>query len=211
MIDVKEQISAVRRRVGDRTLEAGEARVVTISQSYDTGLDDLWDAVTSPERIPRWFLPVSGELREGGKYQIEGNASGTITRCDKPHSYSATWEFNGQVSWVEVRLSAEGDGRSRFELEHVAHVADEFWDQYGPGATGVGWDGALLGLAMHVADPTVTANNPEAVADWAASDEGRLFYRLSSDSWAEAAIANGTDPEAARAQADRTYAFYTGT
>jgi uncharacterized protein YndB with AHSA1/START domain len=209
MMDERQQVSAVRRTVGDRVLEGGGARVSTISQVYDTDIDDLWDAVTSPERIPRWFLPVSGELREGGKYQFEGQAGGTITRCDKPHGYSATWEFNGEVSWVEVRLSAEGDGRTRFELEHVAHVADEFWDQYGPGAVGVGWDGALLGLAMHVADPAVPVD-PAAVAAWTASDGGKLFYRLSSDAWAEASIANGTDPAAARAQADRTYAFYTG-
>ncbi|GAA3334706.1 SRPBCC family protein [Amorphoplanes nipponensis] len=209
MRDAKEQISAVRRQIGGRTLAAGEARVLTISQVYDTDLDDLWDAVTSPERIPRWFLPVSGDLREGGTYQFEGNAGGTVSRCDKPHGFAATWEFGGQVSWIEVRLSAEGDGRARFELEHVAHVADEFWDQYGPGATGVGWDGGLLGLAMHLTDPAFRAD-PEAVAAWAASEDGKLFYRLSSDSWAEAAIADGADPAVARARADRTYAFYTG-
>ena len=209
MKDAKEQISAVRHQVGDRVLEAGQARVSTISQVYDTDLDDLWDAVTSPERIPRWFLPVSGELREGGKYQFEGNAGGTITRCDKPRGVSATWEFNGEVSWVELRLSDEGDGRTRFELEHVAHVADEFWDLYGPGAVGVGWDGALLGLAMHLSDPAAPVD-PEAVLAWAATEQGKLFHRLSSDGWAEASVANGTDPQAAREQADRTYAFYTG-
>ena len=209
MKDAKEQISAVRRQVGDRLLEAGQARVSTISQVYDTDLDDLWDAVTSPERIPRWFLPVSGELREGGRYQFEGNAGGTITRCDKPRGISATWEFNGEVSWVEVRLSDEGDGRTRFELEHVAHVADEFWDLYGPGAVGVGWDGALLGLAMHLSDPSAPMD-PEAVLAWSATEQGKLFHRLSSDGWAEASVAHGTDPQAAREQADRTYAFYTG-
>jgi uncharacterized protein YndB with AHSA1/START domain len=209
MKDAKEQISAVRRQIGNRTLEAGEARVLTISQVYDTDLADLWDAVTSPERIPRWFLPVSGDLREGGRYQFEGNAGGTVSRCDKPHSYAATWEFNGEVSWVEVRLSAEGEGRTRFELEHVAHVADEFWDQYGPGAVGVGWDGGLLGLAMHVDDPAAPRDEA-AVTAWMTSEDGKLFHRLSADSWAEAAIAAGTDPEVARAQADRTYAFYTG-
>jgi hypothetical protein len=113
------------------------------------------------------------------------------------------------VSWVELRLSDEGDGRSRFELEHVAHVADEFWDLYGPGAVGVGWDGALLGLAMHLADPAAPMD-PEAVLAWAATEQGKLFYRLSSDGWGEASAANGTDPQAAREQADRTYAFYTG-
>ena len=54
MIDVKHQVSAVRRTMGTRTLEAGEARVLTISQAYATTIDDLWDAVTSAERIPRW-------------------------------------------------------------------------------------------------------------------------------------------------------------
>src|SRR5690242_10613831 len=74
MIDVAEQISAVRREVGGRVLEAGEARVVTLSRTYSTELSDLWDACTNPERIPRWFLPVAGELHEGGRYQLEGNA-----------------------------------------------------------------------------------------------------------------------------------------
>ena len=59
MIDVKEQINAVRRTLGERTLEAGAAKVLTISQVYDTGIDDLWEVVTDPERISRWFLPVS--------------------------------------------------------------------------------------------------------------------------------------------------------
>lgn len=54
---------------------------VTLSQSYRTGVDDLWDACTAPERLARWFTPVSGDLRLGGRYQIEGNASGTIETC----------------------------------------------------------------------------------------------------------------------------------
>jgi len=52
-IDVQHQINAVRRTVGTRTIEAGEAHVVTISQVYDTDHADLWDAVTTIERIPR--------------------------------------------------------------------------------------------------------------------------------------------------------------
>ena len=67
MIDVKHQISEVRRTVGGRVLEAGEARVVTISQADEGSLDDGWDACTNPERIARWFLPVSGDLRLGGR------------------------------------------------------------------------------------------------------------------------------------------------
>ena len=62
---------------------------------------------------------------EGGRFQIEGNASGTIQRCNAPHSFTATWEYGGEVSWIELRLTSEANGRTRFELEHTAHVDDE--------------------------------------------------------------------------------------
>ena len=41
MIDVIQQINSVRRQVGKRMLEAGEARSVTISQTYAATTDDL--------------------------------------------------------------------------------------------------------------------------------------------------------------------------
>ncbi|WIX97951.1 SRPBCC family protein [Amycolatopsis mongoliensis] len=206
MIDVSHQISAVRRTLGDRVLEGKEARVLTISQVYDTDVDDLWDACTNPERIPRWFLPVSGELKLGGKYQLEGNAGGTVERCDPPKSFAATWEFGGNVSWIEVRLTPEGDG-TRFELEHVAHI-DERWDEFGPGAVGIGWDGALVGLVLHLATPG-TAVDPEAAMAWMMSPEGIRFMTASNEAWYEADVAAGADPAKARAAADRTLKAYT--
>lgn len=209
MVDVNGQINAVRRTMGTRVLEAGEARVQTISQLYPTGIDDLWEAVTSAERIPRWFLPVSGELKLGGHYQLQGNAGGTITECEPPHRYAATWEFAEQVSWITVRLTPEGDG-TRFALEHVAHVAGEFWDQFGPTATGIGWEMGLLGLAGHLGDPA-SALRPEDAAEWMQTDEARQFIRLSADRWIEAYVADGGDAEAAEGMADRGYAAYTGT
>ncbi len=207
MIDVDHQINTVRRVVGTRALEAGEARTVTISQVYDTTVEDLWDACTNPERIPRWFLPVSGDLRPGGSYQLEGNAHGTIEGCDPPHGFFATWEYGDEVSWIELRLTAEAEG-TRFELEHIAHVADTRWAEYGPGAVGVGWDLTVVALALHL--PAGAVVDPEENAAWAASDEGRRLMTLSSDAWCDASVAGGTDPAAARAAADRTTAFYTG-
>ncbi len=208
MIDVKQQISDVRRAVGNRTLEAGEARVSTISQVYDTDIDDLWEVVTTPERISRWFLPVSGDLALGGRYQLEGNAGGTIERCDPPHGFAATWEYGGDVSWIEVRLSVEGERRTRFELDHVAHITDERWAEFGPGATGVGWDLALLGLRLYLA--AGDAFDRQAAEAWSASPEGGEFMALSSARWCDASIAAGTDADQAQAAAGRTTAFYTG-
>jgi uncharacterized protein YndB with AHSA1/START domain len=209
MIDVIHEINAVQRQIGSRTLEAGEARTVTVIRTYNAVVEDVWDACTNPERIARWFLPVSGELREGGRYQLTGNASGTVQRCAAPNSFAATWEYGGEVSWIELRLAPVGNGRTRLELEHTAHVNDERWVQYGPGAVGVGWDLALMGLTGHV-ESAKTVDPSEAEA-WSASDEGRRFITLSSQAWGEASIAAGTEPGMARAAADRTTAFYTGT
>jgi uncharacterized protein YndB with AHSA1/START domain len=209
MIDVDHQISSIERRVGSRTLEAGEARTVTISRVYDTPREDLWDACTNPERISRWFLPISGDLRPGGRYEFQGNASGTIERCEPPHNVAATWEYGGQISWVELRLTAEPTGGTRFALEHIAHVDDDMWAQFGPGAVGVGWDGGLLGLSLHLASG---GEGPDraAVEAWQASEDGRRFVTLSSERWTEASIAAGTDPEEARAAGARTTDAYTG-
>lgn len=208
-MDAIEQVNVVQRTVGRRTFEAGEARTITIVRTYDAALDDVWDACTNVERIPRWFLPVSGELRVGGRYALEGNASGTIQTCDPPRGFTATWEYGGEVSWIELRLAPDGDESTRFELEHIAHVDDERWAQFGPGAVGVGWDlGLGLGLATHLA--TGEQVDPRAAEAWSMSPEGRAFLTAAGRAWGEAAIAAGDDPEAARAAAARTIAFYTG-
>jgi uncharacterized protein YndB with AHSA1/START domain len=192
-------------------LEAGEARTITISQTYDASIDDVWDACTNPERIPRWFLPVSGDLRVGGRYQLEGNAGGKIERCDPPNSFAATWEYGGDVSWIEVRLSTQPKSGTRFELEHIAHVDDERWAEFGPGAVGVGWDMGLMGLALHLSSGQAVAVDPREGATWAASDQGKEFMSLSSQRWCDASVAAGTGEADAQAAAARTTAAYTAT
>ena len=207
MIEVEGQINDVQRRVGSRVLEAGEARTLTVSQTYDATVEDVWDACTNAERLPRWFLPVSGELRVGGRYQLEGNASGTVQACDPPHSFAATWEYGGEVSWIELRLAPTPEGQTRFELEHVAHVDDARWGEFGPGAVGVGWDLSLNALALHLSSGA--AVDPQEAAAWMASDEGKAFMTTSSRAWCEASIAAGADEADARAAAARTTEFYT--
>jgi uncharacterized protein YndB with AHSA1/START domain len=209
MIDVVQEISSTDRRVGSRTLAAGEARTVTVSRVYDTPPEDLWDACTNPERISRWFLPISGDLRPGGRYELQGNASGTIERCEPPHSVDATWEYGGEVTWIELRLTPEPDGRTRFALEHIGSVDDERWVQFGAGAVGVGWDHGILGLTLHLTSGGELPDR-EAVEAWQASDDGRWFVRLASDRWAQASIVAGTDPAEAQAAATRVTDAYTG-
>jgi uncharacterized protein YndB with AHSA1/START domain len=208
-IDVDHQIKSVQRKLGHRTIDTGKAHVVTLSQSYDTDQDDLWDAVTNVERIPRWFLPISGDLQLGGSYQLEGQAGGTILTCDPPKNFTATWEFGGNVSWIDVTVAGDGPGRARLVLEHIAEIADDaIWRQFGPGAVGMGWDSMLLGLALHLA--TGESIDPSFGQQWMATEEGRRFLTLSGDEWYAAHVAFGEEPAAARAMADRCIKAYLG-
>ena len=204
--DVDDHLRAVERSASSLERDGKLARAVTLVRSYSTTIDDLWDAVTNTERLPRWFLPISGDLEPGGRYQLEGNAGGLITGCESPTHLAVTWEFGGDVSWVEMRLSHDDAGGTRLALTHTA-LDSEHWAEYGPGAVGVGWELAALGLSLYLAQPT--APKPDE-ATFATSRNGKAFIAGSSEGWREAAVASGMDSNAARAATRRTTAFYTG-
>jgi uncharacterized protein YndB with AHSA1/START domain len=213
MVDVQGQIDAV-----DRGVESGdEFRVQTLGQTYKAAISDVWHAITSPDRIPRWFLPITGDLVLGGRYQLEGNAGGTVEECAPPDGgdahFRVTWEYGGGApTWLTVRLHELAPDSTRLELHFEGRIEDvpaEMWDQFGPSATGIGWDQGLLGLALYLHDVPDRVT-PEEGAAWSLSPEGREFIRLSADAWARAHMADGGDESVARAAADATYAMYTG-
>lgn len=207
MNDTRTQIDSVDRTVGTRTVDGMEARTVLVRQTYDAAIDDVWDACTSAERIARWLTPVSGDLRLGGRYQLEGNAGGVVERCEPPRLLAVTWEYAGDVSWVEVRLAPAEHGQTVFELEHTARADQDRWEEFGPGAVGIGWDMALFGLSLHLAGNEMSG--PEEAAAWMVSDDGRGFMVASGERWHDAHLASGEDAAKVRAAAERTITAYT--
>jgi uncharacterized protein YndB with AHSA1/START domain len=208
MIDIVREIGSVRREVGEGTVAAGVGRSVRLQRDYEAPIEDVWNALTDPARIGRWFLPIGGDYRLGGHYQFEGNAGGEILECERPHRLKVTWVFGEptselSASEVEVRLSTVDGGGTRFELEHVAVVPEERWTEYGPGAVGVGWEGGLLGLSLHLRGGSV--DDPIA---WQLSEEGREFAIRGSEAWGAANVAAGADPEVAARGVANTNAFY---
>jgi uncharacterized protein YndB with AHSA1/START domain len=165
MIDIVKQLSAIHREVGRQEGADGEEVTVVLRRQYDAEITDVWSALTEPDRIQRWFLPIGGDLQVGGKFQLEDNAGGEILACEPPEKLRLT--FGGPASIVELALSDDGDDKTTLQMTHTVPVA-----MAGSGAgalyVGPGWDGALLGLALYLAgeapgSPQKAANEPEAM------------------------------------------------
>ncbi len=206
--DIAAHLGATSREVRNVTRDGQSAKDVVASRIYDTDAADLWAAVTDPERIKRWFAPVSGDLKLGGRFHIEGNASGTITDCEPGRSYAGTWEFGGYTSWIEVLVAPEGE-KARLEIHHIAHHPNPHWTQFGAGAGGVGWELGLLGLAEHLKRPADDVR-AEGLGGWETSDEAKELVRAACADWGRAAIDAGDEREEALQAAENTRRFYSG-
>jgi len=147
-------IAGTHREVGHRQIAAGEARTALMRRRYDAPVEDVWDACTNPDRINRWFLAVSGDLRPGGRFSLADNASGEILRCEPPRLLHVTWVYGDRpVDEVELRLSAGEDDDTILELEHATVSTLVEWEgqmfDVIPGV-GSGWEPTLDYLARYL-------------------------------------------------------------
>ncbi|SDH36866.1 SRPBCC family protein [Nonomuraea jiangxiensis] len=186
MIDVVNQVNATHREIGDQAVATGAGRSLLLRRTYDASIEDVWSACTDPDQIGRWLIPIEGDLRLGGTFQLKGNAGGEILRCERPHVIKVTWTFGeGMPTEVEVRLAPGGDGGTVLELEHAApaETVDGTVRMYGPGATigiGVGWDLALLGLDLFLRDVAFQ------LATWGDTPQEKEFAAASCRAWGPA-------------------------
>ncbi|NJQ04513.1 SRPBCC family protein [Streptomyces lonarensis] len=204
-----DELAAARRTMGAATLPAGDAYTMELRRRYDARVEEVWSAVTDPERLGRWLKPVTGDLRPGGSFTLDGGEHGEILRCEPPRLLRVSWLFGPDAddwpgtSEVEVRLSPGPAGDTELELVHAAAVAEPMFPTYGPGAGGVGWDLHLLTLARFLAD-----GEPLDHEAFQTSPVGHEFVRRSAAAWGQAHAAAGGDPAHVAAAVEATTAFY---
>jgi uncharacterized protein YndB with AHSA1/START domain len=62
--------------------------VVRMEDRLDTGIDDLWGALTEPDRLAHWYGEVEGELSQGGEFRVRialsGERRGQVEACEPP-------------------------------------------------------------------------------------------------------------------------------
>ena len=66
--------------------------VVRIQDRYDTDIDDLWAAITEPDRLARWFGLVEGDLRPaaGSACHRRPGQHGRVEACEPPRRLVVT-------------------------------------------------------------------------------------------------------------------------
>jgi uncharacterized protein YndB with AHSA1/START domain len=154
-----------------RTIGAGDARVAVLTRTYETSVEDLWDACTDPERLARWYTTVTGELRVGGMFEQVNMGGGTIAACDAPHHLKVILGEGG-VDEIEVRISpGPRDGTATLELQHATtldshEIGGQMYDAVF--CMGGGYYPRLLALDLHLRgalpddyDATAFHLNPE--------------------------------------------------
>jgi uncharacterized protein YndB with AHSA1/START domain len=89
--------------------------VVRMEDRFDTGIDDVWSALTDPGRLVRWLGEVEGDLRLGGEYRFRFFSSGSegtgrVEACEPPRRLLLAHGL-GQpdVKFIEATLTADGD------------------------------------------------------------------------------------------------------
>jgi len=105
-----------------RTIAAGEARCAIFRRVYDAPIDDVWDACTDPQRLRRWYAPVEGDLRPGGRFTQGDFGPGLVTRCEAPRLLTVALGGSADApapDEIELRLTARDDGTTMLEFEHA--------------------------------------------------------------------------------------------
>lgn len=115
----------------------GDTGTVHVEDVYATSIDDLWDAVTKPERLARWLAKVDGDLRVGGEFRATFTSSwdgqGRVDECDAPNRLVVTtWEEGREPNEIVVTLTAEG-ASTRLVIEELGFSLEEYADH------GAGW------------------------------------------------------------------------
>ena len=136
--------------IDDGRISAAETGfLLEFDELYDTDVDDLWNAITTPERLSRWMAPYRGAFRLGGRWEAIGSdggvyCGGEITSCDAPRGFTTTWQVVDEPPTRLVILLEPEGARTRLRLRHEGVTDIEY---------GAGWHAYLEFLARHLADP----------------------------------------------------------
>src|SRR5439155_16731596 len=92
--------------------------VVRMEDRLDIGIDDLWGALTDPDRLAHWYGVIEGELSQGGEFRVRialaGERRGRVEACEPPRRLLLTMRDpdpqpgQPEQTVIEAQLIADG-------------------------------------------------------------------------------------------------------
>ncbi|WP_158895621.1 SRPBCC family protein [Amycolatopsis anabasis] len=149
MTETASWLDTVTREIGTRNIAGSAGCSVRIRRNFPAPIETVWKACTTREQINLWFLPVTGDLRVGGKYQLESYAEGEILRCEAPDLLSVTMAFQGGPGEAELRLTGGSGDETVLQFEHAMVFDTAAWSAIAP-EIGAAWEVALKYLDVHL-------------------------------------------------------------
>ncbi len=122
--------------------------VVRMEDRYDTGIDDLWSALTDPGRLARWIAQVEGDLELGGEFRATFTSGwegpGRVDVCEPPRRLLLTMSPGQPDETVIVaELDAQGEQTSLLVEERGIPLSEL-------AAHGAGWQAHIEDLGAHL-------------------------------------------------------------
>jgi uncharacterized protein YndB with AHSA1/START domain len=140
----------VSTRVAVSLHSEGGKGVVRIRSEFNTGVDDLWSALTDPKQLDQWYGKVQGDLRVGGEFTAfvhgsQWDGRGRVDQCEPPRRFRLYQaEGDGPETTLDVDVSAAGDD-SILRIEVRGLPLEMLF------AFGAGWQAHIEDLADHLA------------------------------------------------------------
>lgn len=120
--------------------------------THCTDIDDLWSAITDPDRLARWVADVDGDLRPGGEFHAFFTSGwegpGRVEVCEPPRRLLVTMS-PGQgedETVIEAELVTDGH-HTVLVIEERELPLDEL------AAHGAGWQAHVEDLAPQLTHP----------------------------------------------------------
>jgi uncharacterized protein YndB with AHSA1/START domain len=121
---------------------------VRMEDRFATGIDDLWSAITDPQRLARWIGTVEGDLRVGGEFRARFTSTwdggGRVDACDPPRRLLVTLGDEDGETIVEAELTPDGE-YTRLVVEERGFPLNVV------AAHGAGWQAHIEDLAAYLA------------------------------------------------------------
>jgi uncharacterized protein YndB with AHSA1/START domain len=128
--------------------EHGGRAIIHVEDVYPADIDDMWSAISQPERLARWLVTIEGDTRVGGsftaKFTSGWEGTGRVDVCDAPHRLAITTFGNPDETVMEATLTPEGAGTRLVIEERGILLEDALYH-------GAGWQAHIEDLALYLA------------------------------------------------------------